>query len=161
MLLGGDELGRTQLGNNNAYCQDDGVSWYDWERMDWDTVAFVQRVATLRRNHPQLRRPEFPTGHRRANGAGDIVWYTAAGTEMSESDWRSGFARSLAVLIDEPDSDDPAETFYLMLNAADHSLDFVLPAGSWVPVLTSGEATLRPGVASLQDFSIAVMQGSR
>ena len=142
MLLGGDELGRTQQGNNNAYCQDDEVSWYDWERMDWDTVAFVQRVATLRRNHPQLRGPEFSTGHRRANGAGDIVWFTAAGNEMTEGDWRSGFARALAVLIDEPDSDDPAEKFYLMLNAADHSLDFVLPAGNWELVLSVGRSQL-------------------
>jgi isoamylase len=158
MLLGGDELGRTQRGNNNAYCQDNEVSWYDWERMDWDIVAFVQKVTALRRRHPQLRRPDFPTGHRSADGAGDIVWFTAAGTEMTEDDWKSGFARSLAVLIDAPDSADPTEKFYVMLNAADHSLDFVLPPGGWALVLTSGEAKLETGLVRLEDFSMAVAQ---
>jgi glycogen operon protein len=161
MLLGGDELGRTQRGNNNAYCQDNQVSWYDWERMDWDIVAFVQKVTALRRRHPQLRRPEFPTGHRRPDGAGDIVWCTAAGTEMTESDWRSGFARSLAVLIDEPVADEPTERFYLMLNATDEAMTFVLPAGNWGFVLTTGEATIQSGVVELQDFSMAVTQGLR
>jgi isoamylase len=171
MLLGGDELGRTQKGNNNAYCQDNEVSWYDWERMDWDTVAFVQKVTALRRSHPQLRRPQFPsgqlpighfpTGRGRPDGTGDIVWYTAAGPEMTEDDWKSGFARSLAFLIDEPDSDDPTERFYFMLNATDVAMAFVLPAGTWVLVLTSGEATLSSGAVSLQGFSMAVAQGSK
>jgi len=161
MLLGGDELGRTQKGNNNAYCQDNEVSWYDWERMDWGIVAFVQRVTALRRSHPQLRRPQFPTGPFpaegwRPDGAGDIRWFTAAGTEMTEGDWKSGFARSLAVLVDDPDSDGPAESFYLIFNAADHSLDFVLPPGSWTPVLVSGDAKLDSGVVRLQDFSMVV-----
>jgi glycogen operon protein len=166
MLLGGDELGRTQRGNNNAYCQDNEVSWYDWERMDWDIVAFVQKVTALRRRHPHLRRPEFPTGPFpiggwRPDGAGDIVWCTAAGTEMTESEWNSGLARSLAVLIDEPHLDEPTERFYLMLNAADEAMTFVLPAGNWGFVLTTGEATIQSGVVELQDFSMAVTQGSR
>jgi glycogen operon protein len=161
MLLGGDELGRTQKGNNNAYCQDNEVSWYDWERMDWDTVAFMQKVTALRRSHPQLRRPDFPTGHRRPDGAGDIVWFTAAGTEMTESDWKSGFARSLAFLIDEPDSADPTTRFYLMFNAGDHPLDFALPTGNWELVLSAGESTIERGLVHLQDFSMAVAQGSK
>jgi glycogen operon protein len=161
MLLGGDELGRTQRGNNNAYCQDNEVSWYDWERMDWGVVAFVQKVTALRRKHPQLRRSQFPTGHRRSDGAGDIVWFSAAGTEMTESDWRSGFARSLAVLLAEPDSEDPAERFYLMLNANDEAMAFVLPAGSWEIVLSSGEARLSSGVLELQDFAMAVAKSLR
>jgi glycogen operon protein len=159
MLLGGDELGRTQRGNNNAYCQDNEVSWYDWERMDWDIVAFVQKVTALRRTHPQLRRPQFPTGHRRPDGAGDIVWFTAAGTEMTESDWKSGFARSLAVLIDEPDSAEPAKSFYLMLNAAEGAMAFVLPGGTWEIVLETGSALLGSGQVDVEGFTITVLQG--
>jgi glycogen operon protein len=160
MLLGGDELGRTQYGNNNAYCQDNEVSWYDWERMDWGTVSFVQRVTALRRNHPHLRRPEFPTGHRRLDGGGDIVWFTPAGTEMTEQDWKSGNARSLAVLIDESDSEEPVERFYLMLNAGDEPMAFVLPAGNWEVALSTGQVRMDARVASLQDFSMALAQGS-
>jgi glycogen operon protein len=165
MLLGGDELGRTQNGNNNAYCQDNEVSWYDWERMDWDIVAFVQKVTALRRIHPQLRRPQFPTGPFpiggwRPDGADDIVWFTAAGTEMTESDWKSGFARSLAVLIDEPDSEDPAERFYLMLNAADEAMTFVLPAGNWEVALGTGSATLLDSNrVEAEGFTLTLTQG--
>jgi glycogen operon protein len=164
MLLGGDELGRTQRGNNNAYSQDNEVSWYDWKRMDWDIVAFVQKVTALRRTHPQLRRPQFPTGqfptgHRRPDGAGDIVFFTAAGTEMTESDWKSGFARSLAVLIDQPDSEDPTETFYLMLNAAEETMAFVLPSGNWEIVLGTGSALLGSNQVETEGFTITVMQG--
>ncbi len=74
MILGGDEIGRTQNGNNNAYCQDNEVSWYDWERMDWDMVSFVQRAAALRRIHPILRRsgsPSYPGAW--FNPAGEVV----------------------------------------------------------------------------------------
>jgi pullulanase/glycogen debranching enzyme len=80
---------------------------------------------------------------------------------MTESDWKSGFARSLAVLIDEPDSGAPAESFYLMLNAAEESMAFLLPGGSWELVLSSGEATLSSGAIWLQDFSMALAQGSK
>ncbi|MGZ5384921.1 MAG: hypothetical protein ACXWH0_13170, partial [Acidimicrobiia bacterium] len=101
----------------------------------------------------------FLTGHRHPDGAGDVVWFTAAGAEMTEGDWKSGFARSLAVLIDDPDSADPTEKFYLMLNAADEPMTFVLPAGSWELALSAGEAKIESGVVQLQDFSMAVGQG--
>ena len=155
MILGGDELGRTQNGNNNAYCQDNEISWYDWERMDWDMVSFVQRVAALRRNHPAAAAARVPDWSP-ACKAGDIVWFTPAGTEMTDDDWRSEYARSLAVLIDEPDSDDPTETFYLMLNATTDSVG--LPAagrdlGTGADVGRCGD---RSGVVRLQDFTMAV-----
>jgi len=159
MLLGGDELGRTQGGNNNAYCQDNAVSWYDWERLDWDIVAFVQKVTALRRRHPQLRRPQFPTGHRRSDGSGDIVWFTAAGAEMTEGDWNSGSARSLAVLIDDPDSEAPAESFYLILNAAGEAMTFVLPVGTWEIVLGTGTASLGSNQVEAEGFTVTVLQG--
>ena len=157
MLLGGDELGRTQNGNNNAYCQDNEVSWYDWERMDWGTVSFVQRVSALRRNHPHLRRPEFPTGHRRPDGGGDVMWFTPAGAEMTEHDWRSGYARSLAVLIDESQAAVLAR-FYLMLNAGDEPMTFVLPAGNWEPALSSGKTILYSNQVETEGFTVTVMQ---
>ncbi|HKY48865.1 MAG TPA: glycogen debranching protein GlgX [Acidimicrobiia bacterium] len=159
MLLGGDELGRTQGGNNNAYCQDNGVSWYDWERLDWDIVAFVQQVTSLRRRYPQLRRPQFPTGHRRPDGAGDIVWFTAAGEEMTESDWQNGSARSLALLIDDPDSDDPGQSFYLILNAAGEPMTFVLPVGNWEVVVGTGAASQGSNQVEVESFTLTVLQG--
>ena len=159
MILGGDELGRTQKGNNNAYGQDNEISWYDWEGMNWDMVSFVQRATALRREHPQLRRPEFPTGHHHPDGERDLVWFTPAGIEMTEPEWRSGYARSLAVLLDDPGSKDRSETFYLMLHGGSDPLRFVMPPGDWSVVLCSGEATMEEDGVLLQDFSLALAQG--
>jgi pullulanase/glycogen debranching enzyme len=78
---------------------------------------------------------------------------------MTESDWKSGIARSLAVLIDEPDSDEPAESFYLMLNAAGEAMAFVLPGGIWEIVLETGSALLGSGQVDVEGFTITVMQG--
>jgi isoamylase len=161
MMLGGDELGRTQNGNNNAYCQDNDVSWYDWERIDWNMVSFVQRVTALRRKHPHLRRPEFPTGQGRPDGRRDVMWCTPAGTAMTDDAWKSGYARSLAVFINEPERDDPSERFYLMFNASGEPMTFVLPASNWEMVLSSGESKMDVGSVSLQDFSMALVQGVR
>jgi len=161
MILGGDELGRTQHGNNNAYCQDNETSWYDWERMDWATVSFVQKVTALRRNHPHLRRPEFPRGHHRPDGRRDVVWFTPAGTEMTEDDWRAGFALSLAVLIEDPDRDRVDDAFYLMLNAGIHPVEFQLPPGGWVLELATGDTEMDGGSLSVQDFSMTLVRSSR
>jgi isoamylase len=158
LLLGGDELGRSQGGNNNAYCQDNPVSWYDWEHLDWDLVAFVQGVTALRRTHPHLRRPRFPAANRSRDGAGEIVWFTAAGNEMTEIDWNSGFARSLAVLIDHPDSDVPAQSFYLIFNAGEEAMTFVVPVGRWEIVLETGLTSLGSREVETEGFTVTVLQ---
>jgi glycogen operon protein len=103
MLLAGDELGRTQRGNNNAYCQDNEISWLDWDAVDHDLLSFVAQLSELRHRHPVFRRRHFFEGQpvRGDGGEGepDIAWYTPAGTRMSEDDWRVGYARTLAVFL--------------------------------------------------------------
>src|SRR6266545_4865026 len=94
MILGGDEIGRTQCGNNNAYCQDNGISWYDWEHRDGDLLGFVTRLIRLRRDHPVFRRRRFFQGRRiHAEELTDIAWFKPDGGQMTADDWRNGYAR--------------------------------------------------------------------
>src|SRR5205085_820020 len=93
MLLGGDEMGRTQGGNNNAYCQDNEVSWFDWEDVDGELLVFTQRVIALRKAHPVFRRRRFST-------ASEMGWFRPDGQRMTDEDWESGFAKSVAVSLD-------------------------------------------------------------
>jgi glycogen operon protein len=100
MLLSGDEIGRSQRGNNNAYCQDNEVSWLDWRNADHSLLRFTRRLIGLRRDHPVLRRQRFfqgqlGRGHRRK----DIAWFRRDGTEMSDRDWSSAQRMSLGVLL--------------------------------------------------------------
>ena len=149
MILGGDEIGRSQNGNNNAYCQDNETSWYDWERMDWGTVSFVQRALALRRDNPSLRWPEFPRG-------GATVWFSPAGTELTVDVWENEYTRALAALIEPTEESEPPDRFYLMLNASPESITFRLPSGNWELALRSGDAAVEGDVSSLQDYSIAL-----
>jgi glycogen operon protein len=136
MLLGGDEIGRTQRGNNNGYCQDNEISWYDWNAVDSQLHAFVRRLIRLRRAHPIFRRRRWFEG-RAIHGAEveDICWFTPEGIEMADSDWRVGYARSLAVLLNgdaiptlgpqgEAIRDD---TFMLLSNAHVEPVTFTIP----------------------------------
>jgi glycogen operon protein len=108
MLLGGDELGRTQDGNNNAYCQDNATSWFDWDRADGDLLAYTAALITLRRRHPGLRRRRYLTGAR----PGEISWFTAAGRPMANAEWADPLTRTATLLVDgcaEPDRDDSGQ----------------------------------------------------
>jgi isoamylase len=96
MLLGGDEIGRTQGGNNNAYCQDNEISWHDWEHADQDLLGFTRRLIALRREHPVLRRRRYLRGHP-VHGRADLAWCKPDGAEMSDDDWDAGFARSVGL----------------------------------------------------------------
>jgi glycogen operon protein len=141
MMLGGDEMGRTQRGNNNAYCQDNEISWVDWTLMDHerDLVNFTRALSTLRRDHPVFRRRRFFRGHQPgagpSDGPGDIVWLTPAGKEVTDSDWYAPGAKSLAVFlngdaISEPDPRGEGITddrFLLLFNANDDTVSFTLP----------------------------------
>ena len=155
MLLAGDELGRTQRGNNNAYCQDNEISWVDWEAADQhsDLLDFTCALIALRREHPVFRRRRFFSGEMAgASGAElrDISWLTAAGTQMSVDDWRSG-ACSLAVLLNgdaitEPGSRGEAitdQSFLLLFNAGHAPVTFTLPgegiASGWQVVADTAE----------------------
>ena len=139
MMLAGDEMGRTQRGNNNAYCQDNDISWTDWSRMDSerDLVDFTRALSALRRDHPVFRRRRFFRGRRPGASSsfpGDIVWLTPAGREVAENDWRDG-GKSLAVFlngdkISEPDPRGERITddrFLLLFNAEAETVSFNLP----------------------------------
>ncbi|HXG59469.1 MAG TPA: glycogen debranching protein GlgX [Thermoanaerobaculia bacterium] len=140
MILGGDEIGRTQNGNNNAYCQDNEISWFDWENADEELFAFVSRLIQFRMDHPVFRRRRWFVGRPlRGADVGDIGWFRPDGTEMTEQDWQSGFARSLGVFLNgraipTPDSrGEPIvdDSFYLLFNAHWEPIPFRLPKGPW------------------------------
>ncbi len=140
MLLGGDELGRTQKGNNNAYCQDNELSYYDWENIDEDLLVFCRKLIRLRHNHPVFRRRGWFQGRSiYGSEVRDIAWFTMDGRQMSEDDWRQGFAKSLGIFLNgqtipnphprgEPTTD---EDFYIIVNAHFEPLRFKLPSRKW------------------------------
>src|SRR5215475_7575709 len=103
MLLAGDELGRAQYGNNNAYCQDNEISWLDWEKADYDLLAFVSRLIALRQKHPVFHRPHF---------ACHAEWYRNDGNRMTDHDWNTPWAKAVACFRCGSDPDDPDDDFY-------------------------------------------------
>ncbi len=140
MLLGGDEFGRSQQGNNNAYCQDNEISWYDWENTDDNMLEFCSRLIHFRHNHPAFRRRRWFQG-RAIHGTEvkDIAWFTFDGESMAEEDWGEVFAKSLGIFLNgesipnpnpkgEPVSDDK---FYIIINAHHEPLDCTLPGTEW------------------------------
>jgi isoamylase len=165
MLLGGDEVGRTQGGNNNAYCQDDEISWFAWDAVDESLRDFVRRVIALRRDHPVFRRRHWFQG-RPIRGTVDIGWFRSDGTEMDDADWDSGFARSVGLFLNGetiPERDPRGQhvtddSFLVILNAHDEGLDWTLPT-QWgerwqVVVDTSGD--LEPERESSPDKPLPV-----
>ncbi|MHA3773354.1 glycogen debranching protein GlgX [Verrucomicrobiota bacterium sgz303538] len=149
MLLGGDEFARTQRGNNNAYCQDNDISWFDWNHADWqkELIEFTSKVIALRHKHPIFRRPKFFLGRRiRGSGVKDIMWLDTDGSEMGDEDWNSGYTRCVGMILSgdtmdvrdrqgEPIHDD---TFLVLFNAYHEAVKFTLPGKkdvSWELVL--------------------------
>jgi len=136
MLLGGDEMGRTQGGNNNPYCQDNEVSWFDWERVDAPLLDFTARLIAFRREHQAFRRRRWFLGTRiHGEGVRDIGWFRPDGELMSEEDWQHGSPKSLGVFLNGdaiPGLDERGErmvddSFYLLFNAYHEPLPFRLP----------------------------------
>ena len=147
MLLHGDELGRTQQGNNNVYAQDNELSWIDWERAaDFEVLTdFTGRLTKLRREHPVFRRRRF-FRERPVQGSDEIPeisWWTPSGEQMSDEDWDTGFARSMSVFLNgeairEPDVRGELvrdDQFWMLFNGHHESIEFTLPdvgaASSW------------------------------
>ncbi|MFB3902065.1 MAG: glycogen debranching protein GlgX [Acidobacteriota bacterium] len=139
MVLGGDEMGRTQYGNNNAYCQDNQISWYKWEEKDQDLIDFVSEVVRLRREHPALHRRRWFHG-RPIHGVADIAWLKPNGEEMTDQDWtQAAISKSLGVYLngqalnytDERGELIVDETFLLFFNAHYEPLNFTFPPESW------------------------------
>ncbi len=147
MICGGDEIGHTQQGNNNAYCQDNEISWFDWEHSDDELYAFVSRMIQFRSNHPVFKRRRWFVGQPIRGAEADIGCFKPDGQVMTEDDWNTGFARSLGVFLNgkairtpdvhgEPVVDD---SFYIVFNAHYEAMDFVLPKGPsgdpWAPII--------------------------
>ncbi|MGV9306786.1 glycogen debranching protein GlgX [Nonomuraea sp. NPDC004354] len=163
MLSHGDELGRTQRGNNNAYCQDNEIAWVDWSmaRTEEGLLDFVRALSRLRREHPVFQRRRFFRGHTPEDGKRDLVWLTPAGAEMTASDWHTGYAKSMSVYLNGEAITEPGprgerivdDSFLLLINAHHEDMTFTLPgaefADSWTIVLNTDDET--PREESLDD----------
>jgi len=157
LLLGGDELGRTQGGNNNGYCQDNEISWFDWEAADGDLRAFVKRLLELRRAHPVFRRQRYLTGAE----ASELGWYCSAGTGMTDEQWADDTMHAIAVYLDGTDAPDQAEDgtplldddFLILVNAWWEPVTFTIPevretTQTWFIELDSYD----PAVSAAREF---------
>jgi isoamylase len=150
MILGGDELGRTQRGNNNGYCQDNEISWFDWENIDEGLLHFTARLIELRREHPVFRRRRFFVGHPiTAAGLTDIAWFRPDGNQMSAEDW--GSASAMAVFVNGEEIAAPDyrgrkvrdDSFFVLFNPSPDAVRFMLPRGPygrrWMRILDTGD----------------------
>lgn len=185
MLCGGDEIGRTQHGNNNAYCQDNEISWHDW-KLDMakrDLLSFVRNLIAFRKRHPVLRRRRFFQGRRlRGSEVKDLSWFRPDGKEMTDEDWNAGYVKSLALRLagdaisetDEKGRPIVDDTILVLLNAHHEPLAFTLPAHKrgvrWRPVFdTSAQPNAKNSVVvfkggeryDLQGRAIAVLKLTR
>ncbi|HZY18352.1 MAG TPA: glycogen debranching protein GlgX [Ramlibacter sp.] len=150
LLLGGDEMGRTQGGNNNAYCQDNPVSWYDWseERRGDPLIAFTRELIALRRELPVLRDNRWPTGQPDEDERRDLAWYSVWGLPMTEEEWTNPSVRCIAALFDgrfTPVEGQPSPGVLLLFNASDEAVVFTLPEAAgveeWRVRVDTGEGT--------------------
>ena len=169
MVSGGDEIGRTQGGNNNGYAQDNEVCWYDWDNVDHEFLDFARRVTSLRAAHPIFRRRRWFEG-RPIHGADvhDIGWYAPDGSEMSDDDWAVGYASSLAVFLNGEAITSPGprgerivdDSFLVLFNAYGESMTFVIPDGlggsRWELELdTAGDPPRGTAVSSSDTWQVA------
>ena len=128
MLQAGDEFGRTQRGNNNAYCQDNEISWVDWSllKINRDLVEFVRQLATLRRQHAELRRETFLKGTASRTGVKDVSWLHARGGEITQNDWQDGNLRTFGALFGNRNN--TAHRLLFLFSASDQAMEFAVPA---------------------------------
>jgi len=153
MILAGDEQGHTQNGNNNAYCQDNEISWLDWEHADQDLLKFVSDLVKFRRSHPAFSRKNWFKGKPvKRRGLTDIAWFKPDAREMADDDWTNGFAKSLGIFlygdglrtVDQDNKHISDDSFYLIFNAHFEEIDFKLPpenyAKQWTKVLDTSNA---------------------
>ena len=157
MLVGGDEFGRTQDGNNNSYCQDNEISWYDWEAADSELRDFVKRLLELRRGHPVFRRQRFLTGA----DAGDLGWFNNEAAPVTDEQWADPTMHAMAIYLDGTNSPDQAEDgtplldddFLILVNAWWEPVTFKLPevreaTQTWFIELDSYD----PAVSAAREF---------
>ncbi|MGV8878677.1 MAG: glycogen debranching protein GlgX [Sphingobacteriaceae bacterium] len=178
MLVAGDELGRTQHGNNNAYCQDNEISWVNWDNADYGLLDFTRKLIHLRTKHPIFRRRRWFMGQPvRGSGLDDIAWFLPEGTEMTEENWNHDYAKSLGVYLNgrgirtagpkaEHILDD---SFYIIFNAHYEGLDYLLPpekyGKNWIKILDStvdkipdGEVFKAGDMVRVESYAILVFE---
>jgi glycogen operon protein len=128
MLQAGDEFARTQRGNNNAYCQDNEISWVDWRlrRTNLGLLRFVQLLAQLRRRHAEFRRETFLKGAASRASVKDVTWVNVRGTEMTQAEWQDGNLRTLGIWFGKGTS--LVGRLLLLVNGGDSEQIFVLPS---------------------------------
>jgi isoamylase len=172
MLLGGDEIGRTQSGNNNAWCQDNEISWFDWDSCDEELLAFVRQLTELRREHPVFRRANFFEG--KGEQLPDVWWMRPDGRRMTRRDWDNTESRAIGVFMNGDELDTQTQTgeqlrdesFLMLFNAHFEDVTFRLPARRfgtrWEVVLTTGRcecAKFVPGAdVEVEARSLAVFR---
>lgn len=161
MILGGDEIGRTQGGNNNAYCQDNEISWYDWENVDEALLNFTQRLIRIRREHPALHRRKFFSGRPiRGTDVRDIMWVRHDGEEMTDEDWKNPVTQSLGMFLagngvgdlDELGNPVRDDHLLLLLSSSHEDLEFTLPdfggCDTWELLLDTSDDAAQEAVAA-------------
>jgi len=178
MLLHGDELGRSQQGNNNAYCQDNELSYVHWEDSDQQLLDFTARLIALRRDQPVLRRQRFFAGQVAAgDGRKDVAWFSETGSEMGQADWQDAGRRCLGMLLNGDEIPDRGargervvgDTLLVLLHAGPQPVDWALPMGwgeQWVLVLDTARPAARAdserypagGRLSLPAYSLRVLR---
>ncbi len=139
MLLGGDEIGRTQQGNNNAYCQDNDITWYDWESVDEEFLAFCRNLIQFRKNHPVFQRRCWFQGELvHGSETRDIAWFTIEGEEMTEEDWQHGYTKTLGIFLNGAvKTSNPqrealtGDDFFLLINSHHEPVRCTLPDEQW------------------------------
>jgi isoamylase len=168
MLLAGDEVGRTQGGNNNAWCQDNEISWIDWERADGALEAFVRELIVLRREHPVFRRATFLTGtETRGSGLPDVWWFRQDGRRMTMRDWHHEHGRTLGVFLNGDEipsrtadgNEIVDDSFLLLFNAHFEPVTFTLPTrrfgARWEVVLATGDGAPEGSVGARAEVVVA------
>ncbi|MGV3622347.1 MAG: glycogen debranching protein GlgX [Archangium sp.] len=172
MVLHGDELGRSQNGNNNAYCQDNELSWIDWEHADQSLLEFTRRLIKFRKDHPTFRRRRFLDGQVIRGERADIHWLRNDGQEMSDEDWNAGYAKAFAVFLNGQEIKTPDargqrvtdDSFTLFFNASHEPIEFTLwekVNGGEVVIDTAREALSKvekSGKLKLEPRSLVVLR---
>jgi glycogen operon protein len=168
MLQAGDEFARTQRGNNNAYCQDNEISWVDWRlrSANYDLLEFVRSLARLRRSHVEFRRETFLKGAASRAGVKDVTWLNVRGTEMTQSEWQDSELRTMGMWFGEQTGS--AEHLLLLVNSAGSEQSFGLPAapadGPWICLFDTasegvGARSLGPARSyALKAHSVALLE---
>jgi isoamylase len=169
MIVAGDELSRTQKGNNNAYCQDNEISWLHWAKADKELLKFTRQLIELRKSHPVFCRRRWFQGQRiKGTGVEDIAWFLPDASEMTEEHWNNDFAKSLGIYLNglgihwtDPRGERIIDDhFYIIFNAHHESLAYTFPAKKyaecWTPILDTSKNEIAPGKCYSAESTIEI-----